>query len=263
MRRFTQANTIIPGAGNSSAWDRYAYTLNNPLRYTDPSGHYACGDGDNDCDSNPGNFLGGGGTGSVGIGSAYSREEELENLLPTTYTISSYNSGANQQQTGGDDCGPTSIAIAACLYDPQNCGLTGDQVETWMEFMLMKPNFFGVPTKPFGAPMQVAITNYLPGANVTYANGTSLTDLRVALAGDNIVIVAVSWQTDAEIRAAGFDATVGHYMVATGYKSDKFSFMDPGQGMTVDQINDWVQTKWLDTSNSFISSGSMWIISTP
>ena len=39
LGRFAQADTIIPGAGNSSAWDRYAYTLNNPLRYTDPSGH--------------------------------------------------------------------------------------------------------------------------------------------------------------------------------------------------------------------------------
>ncbi len=39
LGRFTQVDTIIPGAGNLSAWDRYAYTLNNPLRYTDPSGH--------------------------------------------------------------------------------------------------------------------------------------------------------------------------------------------------------------------------------
>lgn len=33
-------------AGNASrnplAWDRYAYTLNNPVRYTDPSGHSQC-----------------------------------------------------------------------------------------------------------------------------------------------------------------------------------------------------------------------------
>ena len=32
---------MIPDPGNSQAWDRYAYTLNNPLRYTDPSGHNA------------------------------------------------------------------------------------------------------------------------------------------------------------------------------------------------------------------------------
>ncbi|MBS3950325.1 MAG: hypothetical protein KGZ53_06660 [Peptococcaceae bacterium] len=36
---FIQADSIVPGAGNPLAWDRYAYTLNNPVRYTDPSGH--------------------------------------------------------------------------------------------------------------------------------------------------------------------------------------------------------------------------------
>jgi len=40
LGRFAQADTIIPGAGNVLTLDRYAYTLNNPLRYNDPSGHY-------------------------------------------------------------------------------------------------------------------------------------------------------------------------------------------------------------------------------
>ena len=39
LGRFASADTIIPGAGNPMAWDRYAYTLNNPVKYTDPSGH--------------------------------------------------------------------------------------------------------------------------------------------------------------------------------------------------------------------------------
>ena len=43
LGRFAQADTIIPGAGNVLALDRYAYVQNNPLRYTDPSGH------DRDC----------------------------------------------------------------------------------------------------------------------------------------------------------------------------------------------------------------------
>ena len=42
LGRFSQADTLIPGAGNPLAWDRYAYTLDNPLRYTDPSGHIGC-----------------------------------------------------------------------------------------------------------------------------------------------------------------------------------------------------------------------------
>jgi hypothetical protein len=29
----------VPGMGNPQAWDRYAYSMNNALRYIDPSGH--------------------------------------------------------------------------------------------------------------------------------------------------------------------------------------------------------------------------------
>ena len=39
LGRFIQADSIVPQPGNSQAWDRYSYTLNNPLRYVDPSGH--------------------------------------------------------------------------------------------------------------------------------------------------------------------------------------------------------------------------------
>lgn len=132
-----------------------------------------------------------------------------------------------------------------------------------MEFTNLKPRFFGVPTWGNGDRMTMAINAYLPGADVTYANGTSLNDLRSNLANDSIVIVAVSWQTDDQIKSDPLHATVGHYMVAVGYDSNGFSFMDPGNGKTTPQTNNWVQINWLDTFNSFISSGSMWIISTP
>jgi RHS repeat-associated protein len=42
LGRFLQADTIVPGAGNPQAYDRYAYTLNNPIKYIDPSGHLSC-----------------------------------------------------------------------------------------------------------------------------------------------------------------------------------------------------------------------------
>ena len=44
LGRFVQADTIIPQPGDPQSWDRYAYVENNPLRYTDPSGHYGCED---------------------------------------------------------------------------------------------------------------------------------------------------------------------------------------------------------------------------
>jgi hypothetical protein len=39
LGRFAQVDSIIPQNQGVQAWDRYAYVNNNPVRYTDPSGH--------------------------------------------------------------------------------------------------------------------------------------------------------------------------------------------------------------------------------
>jgi len=41
LTHFVQADTLIPDTGDPLAWDRYAYSSNNPVNYTDPSGHCA------------------------------------------------------------------------------------------------------------------------------------------------------------------------------------------------------------------------------
>ena len=41
LNQFTQPDTIIPDPGN---WDRYAYVNYNPIKYSDPSGHWYGGD---------------------------------------------------------------------------------------------------------------------------------------------------------------------------------------------------------------------------
>ncbi len=42
LGRFSQTDSVLPGAENPQAYDRYAYVLNNPLRLSDPSGHVSC-----------------------------------------------------------------------------------------------------------------------------------------------------------------------------------------------------------------------------
>jgi len=44
LGRFTQADTIVPNPMNPQSLNRYVYVLNNPMRYTDPTGHYECFD---------------------------------------------------------------------------------------------------------------------------------------------------------------------------------------------------------------------------
>jgi RHS repeat-associated protein len=39
--RFISADTIVPEPGGSQGFNRYAYVNNNPVRYTDPTGHFS------------------------------------------------------------------------------------------------------------------------------------------------------------------------------------------------------------------------------
>jgi RHS repeat-associated protein len=44
INRFLSADTIVPGFANPQNLNRFSYGLNNPSRYTDPTGHMAIGD---------------------------------------------------------------------------------------------------------------------------------------------------------------------------------------------------------------------------
>jgi hypothetical protein len=39
LNRWTSPDSIIPDPYNPQDWDRYSYSRNNPLKYTDPTGH--------------------------------------------------------------------------------------------------------------------------------------------------------------------------------------------------------------------------------
>jgi RHS repeat-associated protein len=54
LGRFISADTLIPNPGNVLDWDRYAAMRNNPLKYTDPTGHFCEMVGTNEiCSADP------------------------------------------------------------------------------------------------------------------------------------------------------------------------------------------------------------------
>jgi RHS repeat-associated protein len=44
LGRFIQPDTLIPGAANPQAWNRYSYVLNMPINANDPTGHKCVGE---------------------------------------------------------------------------------------------------------------------------------------------------------------------------------------------------------------------------
>lgn len=48
LNRFISPDTIVPNPANPQSLNRFAYVYNNPLKYTDPTGH--CAKGDKECE---------------------------------------------------------------------------------------------------------------------------------------------------------------------------------------------------------------------
>jgi len=114
----------VPEPGNPQAFNRYAYTLNNPVRYTDPSGHciqgWNCpGDG-GDGDNGGNNGGGGGGNGSGGAlpGSGNPPRSGLQkpprNVSSVYWALGKSRKwweGPHCSQHDNFSCGPASVAM--------------------------------------------------------------------------------------------------------------------------------------------------------
>ncbi|HRJ58828.1 MAG TPA: RHS repeat-associated core domain-containing protein [Anaerolineales bacterium] len=54
INQFATPDTIIPDPSDPQDFDRYTYVRNNPIRYTDPSGHFSCSSDKNSDEYCPG-----------------------------------------------------------------------------------------------------------------------------------------------------------------------------------------------------------------
>jgi hypothetical protein len=233
LGRFAQADTLVPEPGNPQAWDRYAFGYNNPLRYTDPSGHMIC-DGDGRCGA------------AAGTGS----QIWLKGF--TRYELEKY---SLRQESHTSGCAPYSMAMAINLNTRKHY-LTGDDVEMVLESRLKKIPGVGIP--PYF--QDNALDAVAPAYSNEYQSGGTKEDLIENLREGTPTIVSVSWGSNMNMLTTG---QVGHSMVLVGYEMDRdeFMFMDPGRYKEDPIIRTYSSDEfmkiWQKQPNIFIPSGSM------
>ena len=101
--RFIQPDTIVPDSSNPQAFNRYSYVKNNPLKYTDPDGHW--GGFDTRFSLTKGLAMGGG-LGAIGFVSAYALTTQPQDQTLQGYVGSAF---------GGFVAGTTFTAAVAYL----------------------------------------------------------------------------------------------------------------------------------------------------
>jgi hypothetical protein len=138
ITHLTQPDTIIPDTKNPQAWNRYAYVLNNPIRYNDPSGHLcqdvdmsghivsACLPGDDI--PNP--------TGGKPTGVIYDNDQPHYPSLPDP-TMPPVIASTDP------DC--TYSTYVECFYARQRLTIVGDNQVDWQQFVyLMMAVYFDI-----------------------------------------------------------------------------------------------------------------------
>ncbi|HEX6268774.1 MAG TPA: RHS repeat-associated core domain-containing protein [Anaerolineales bacterium] len=169
INQFLSADTIVPGFANPQNLNRYSYVNNNPLRYTDPTGHLICLD-DEIC------FNGGGG-GSVtssgsGGGGGGGDEPDWEDLDDSGYSDwetqilqELYNNGGQYAETGVWSIINNNIHIA--VGDPLECegnpyGLTPSCQGDWQSLFAIGGWYDSVNNYVFLNPSQGYVEGEMP-----------------------------------------------------------------------------------------------------
>jgi hypothetical protein len=239
---------------------------NNPVNFNDPTGHKPC-DEEKGCGGplpkrkqNP--------IQNPDDDHYHGRHDKDDKIQPASYFYNNYTLDelleSAQLQGNKTGCGPYSIAMATNLYNnPGVCttnGIQGNQVQGYLEWTGLKIAGFGMPT---WSGYAIALQVYMPNAEVLQYENSTIPDLKNAIVRDAIVVIAVSWQTDEQIKSDPLHATVGHYMVAVGYDENNIYLLDPGVGGISTYPNQRFNDVWIETSNSFIAPGTMFTIFHP
>ncbi|WP_409419234.1 RHS repeat-associated core domain-containing protein [Marinomonas sp. RS-M-Aa-14] len=130
IARFVSADPLIPSPKNLQSYNRYSYTVNNPLRYTAPSGfrmvdaeHTGNPDDNNESDSRFGRESdrdnnSGSSNNKSGSGSSATKEADGSVTLEMTVSAPRYNDD-NDRRNRGDNSGYSQAAATQAAVEAQ------------------------------------------------------------------------------------------------------------------------------------------------
>jgi RHS repeat-associated protein len=122
LGRFLSADSMVPNMANPQAFNRYSYVYNNPLRYTDPSGHFICSNDRNSDDYCPGRTSIIGSNGSSGSSTTTSPYPSTPPQLPPPCT-------RNCGDPGPRDDGDDQSFLSEVAYLADNVGAIASDIE--------------------------------------------------------------------------------------------------------------------------------------
>jgi RHS repeat-associated protein len=229
LGRFLSADTLIPQPGNAQAWDRYAYVMNNALKYIDPSGHTSACAGPN---ADP---------------------ECATAKKPAITKLTGWNPWYGQIQPDDTACFPT--ATAAGLSTLMGGQVSAAQLDKAMENIGAKGLLVGVPPDSQDDAINTLADAGMGNFSGTYAQGTRV-DLIKILEKGLPTIVSVSW---------GYHMPIGHALLVTAYNrnTDQFSFFDPARGDVITEQQFFARYKvtfmkaWINQPTIFVPAGPM------
>ena len=239
----------MPEPGNPRAYDRYAYVVNNPLKFIDPGGYTHCTPDDPACKKKGINWVKG-----------FSTVKDVKRYA--------------QKQTDRSGCAPTSMAIALNIVEGNPSRLNSTDFLDYLEDKYYKIPGIGIPTQPYFPTINqgdILMDLYGSTYDIELRTGATKDELKNTLSSNAVAIVSVSWETNLEIAilqaekifGQGNGPTVGHAMVLAGYDQDtiEYIFLDPGTGGLKYYKEPDLEQIWLNQPNIFIPPGSMVVIS--
>jgi RHS repeat-associated protein len=167
LGRFAQADTIIPPTQGVQAWNRYAYTNNNPLRYIDPTGHKICDNIDSagNCVNPPDS--GGGSSGSSssqnGNSSGATRSGEIDHDRDNDGILDIPDSDIGPVWLSNDftQLCDKSQTLTECFYLRYPVDLLEDpNIDSDELYLLMLAIYFDVKTRDTTGPQYLGRLNY-------------------------------------------------------------------------------------------------------